>query len=98
MGVKHRTDFSLPYDDELGFDPSDPDDYPDLEEEVDRLRGNVLSGTCYFCGAENGMKFEETCFICSECGKSMYAETYYEWLAGYDIEFEDDDSYDTLYD
>ena len=95
-GKKERDDFSLPYDDELGFDPSDPELYSDGEDEIEALRGTIDSGVCLICGEPDGMKFTDgVCFVCSKCGQSVSDETYYRWAAGYETEF--DDSYDDIY-
>lgn len=96
MFKKKKDDYSILYDEDLGYDPAEVDGNPDPEEEADKLRGTIASGTCFYCGADNGMKYEGNCFICSECHMGMDEDLYYRWMAGYDVET-DDDSWDELY-
>ena len=71
-------------------DYSELDENEDVEDAIDRLRGNISSGDCIYCHAKNGMKYEgNICFVCSECGKSTHEDIYYRWAAGYDVEFDD---------
>ena len=85
-------DYSDVYDD-FSFDPSDPD-IDDSEDEIERLRGNIKSGDCVYCGARNKMKYFGNCFICTKCKMAIDEELYYRWAAGYDIDVDDDDYYE----
>ena len=84
------------YEDIYGWDEDDPRNYEDLSEEedvearIEELRGTIGRGTCLYCGVRNAMRYEAgTCFICTECGKSVHEDVYYRWIAGEDIEMED---------
>lgn len=68
---------------------SEPDENDgDLEERIEKLRGNIGRGSCLYCSAENGMKYDGfICFICSECGMSVHEDVYYMWAAGCPIKF-----------
>lgn len=95
---KKKDEYEFIYDngDDSGIDYSDSSEC-DPEEAVAGLRGNVSSGSCLYCGAHNGMKYEgNICFICSVCGRSIHEDLYYRWMAGYEIEMDDDD-YDDIY-
>lgn len=95
---KRKDEYKFIYDngDDSGIDYSDLSE-SDPEEAVDSLRGNVLSGSCIYCGAQDGMKYEgDICFICSVCGRSIHEDLYYRLLAGYEIEMDNDD-YDDIY-
>lgn len=59
------------------------------EEIIEDMRGTIEKGTCVYCHARFGMKYDGSiCFICSKCGKSIHEDSYYLWLAGRDLEFD----------
>ena len=65
-------------------------EYDNMYDEINNIRGTIQRGTCMFCGEENAMKYEgNVCFICSKCNEAVTEDIYYQWLLGYDMEFED---------
>lgn len=78
------------YDGEDSRNYEELDENESLEEAVERLRGTIGRGDCLYCGAKDAMTYEgKICFVCSKCGRSTHEDIYYQWAAGYDIEFED---------
>ena len=95
---KKESEWSGIYDDDLGFDPSEADENPDPDDEIDKLRGTVDRGPCMFCGKNDCMVEQGgVCFICEKCGESIDEDGYYRWLAGYDVSFDDGNTWDELY-
>lgn len=84
------------YDYIYNYDEEDSRSYEELNENesvediIETLRGTIGRGDCVYCGAKNAMEYEgNVCFICSKCGKSVHEDLYYQWAAGYSIDFED---------
>ena len=84
------------YDDIYGDEELDLDDEEiDPDDAVELLRGKITSGDCIYCGGTNSMIFDEVCFICTICNRSIHEDLYYRWAAGYEIEMDDD--YDDIF-
>lgn len=70
-------------------------DYPEidtekLENDIEELRGTIAKGSCLFCEDGEMIYTANCCFICNKCGKSVHEDMYYQWAAGYPIEFDDE--------
>lgn len=79
------------YDAEDSRNYEELDENEDPEEVIEQLRGTVGRGDCIYCDGKNTMEYEgHICYICSKCGKSVHEDTYYLWLAGYEITFTED--------
>lgn len=96
MGVfgsnEKKDEYDLIYD----YDSEDSRNYEELnenespEEVIERIKGTVGRGTCIYCNTKDTMEYEGTiCFICTKCGMSIHEDSYYRWLAGYPIKFEE---------
>ena len=73
------------YNDIYNYDIED-----EIEESVVELKGTIGRGDCLYCKGKHTMKYEgNICFICSNCGKSIYEDLYYRWIAGYEVKTED---------
>ena len=93
-------DYDDVYDeDDQGY-YEDFDTSEDPEEVIEKMRGTVVKGDCIYCGGKHTMSYEgDVCFVCSECKKSIHEDLYYLWLAGYNIDLEDNEyDEDELYD
>jgi len=69
-------------------------DYPEIDEfqmmkDIDELRGTIAEGSCLFCDGKM-VYTAKCCFICEKCGKSVHEDIYYQWAAGYPLDFEDE--------
>jgi len=72
------------------FDDDYDEEY-EIEEKIDEMRGTVYCGPCVYCGAKDAMFYEDDiCFVCRKCGKSIHEDSYYRYLLGYDLEFDDE--------
>lgn len=98
--MSKKKDFIFDNGDDSGIDyselyESEVEEDEDEDEIIRRLKGTVQSGDCMYCGAKNAMKYEgNICFVCKKCGMSTHEDSYYLWLSGYDIEYDDGSSYD----
>ena len=103
--MSKKKDFIFDNGDDNGIDYSElyeGEEEIDYDEIIGRMKGTVQSGDCMYCGAKNAMKYEgDICFVCDKCGMSTHEDSYYLWLSGIDIEFDDGsdfDDYDEFYD
>ena len=88
FGKRVKDEYDDIYDNNMQYEEVDENEDPD--EAIERLRGTIGRGSCLYCSAKNGMKYDGfICFVCSKCGMSVHEDIYYRWAAGYSIDFED---------
>lgn len=66
------------------------DEEATMEADIEELRGTISEGSCLFCNKGRMKYTAEVCFICDKCGKSVHEDIYYQWAAGYPVEFIDE--------
>lgn len=86
----HKDEYDIIYYEEDCRNYEELDENESPEDAIERLRGTISRGDCIYCGAKSAMYYEgNVCFVCEKCKKSVYEDTYYLWMAGYEITFED---------
>lgn len=67
------------------------------EDEIDELKGTISEGDCCYEGCDGTMHYDEVCFICDKCKRSVHEDTYYYWYSGLTSDIVADDDYEEIY-